>query len=186
MKALKDVTALLNSETAELEKLQAIVRKTMEDEQLIVNNLMHPPQEKITYGQRVSDRVARFGGSWMFIICFFLVLGGWICYNSVMPKAEIWDPYPFILMNLVLSCLAAIQAPIIMMSQNRVEEKDRKRSENDYMVNLKAELELRALHEKIDMVLEEQIKVLFQSQAKQLELLKAIDKKLNPKKTTKP
>ena len=180
--AIKDVTNLLTAESAELEKLQAIVRKTMEDEQLIVSNLTNPPQECITYGQRISDRVARFGGSWMFIICFFLVLAAWIGYNSIMPKSNIWDPYPFILMNLVLSCIAAIQAPIIMMSQNRVEEKDRKRSENDYMINLKAELELRALHQKIDMLLEEQIKVLFQSQAKQLELLKAIDKKLNAKK----
>lgn len=87
-----------------------------------------------------------------------------------------FDPYSFILMNLILSCIAALQAPIIMMSQNRVEEKDRKRSENDYLVNLKAELEIKALHEKMDLLLEEQIKILFETQAKQLKILESLQK----------
>lgn len=103
----------------------------------------------------------------------------WILFNSYGPNSEKFDPYPYILMNLILSCIAALQAPIIMMSQNRQEEKDRKRSENDYLINLKAELELRSLHQKIDVLLEEQIKVLFDSQAKQLEILKKIDSRLN-------
>lgn len=90
-----------------------------------------------------------------------------------------FDPFPFILMNLILSCIAALQAPIIMMSQNRQEEKDRKRSENDYLINLKAELEIRSLNQKIDLLLAEQIKVLFDSQAKQLEILKNIEKSIS-------
>ena len=89
-----------------------------------------------------------------------------------------FDPFPFILMNLILSCIAALQAPIIMMSQNRQEEKDRQRSENDYMINLKAEIEIRSLHQKIDLLQEEQIKVLFDSQAKQIEILRSIEAKL--------
>ncbi|RZJ34624.1 MAG: DUF1003 domain-containing protein [Flavobacterium sp.] len=179
----KDILELLGSETAHVARLQEIVRKSIEGEQLIINNLLHPPDETLTYGQKISDRVARFGGSWTFIVWFFSLLFLWIIYNSVVASNTAWDPYPFILMNLILSCIAAIQAPIIMMSQNRVEEKDRKRSENDYMINLKSELELRALHEKIDVLLEEQIKILFQSQAKQLELLKTIEKKLSEMKS---
>ena len=93
--------------------------------------------------------------------------------------ANTFDPFPFILMNLILSCIAALQAPIIMMSQNRQEEKDRKRSENDYLINLKAELEIRSLNQKIDLLLAEQIKVLFDSQAKQLEILKTIEKSIS-------
>lgn len=99
----------------------------------------------------------------------------WILFNTLAPNRDEFDPYPFILMNLILSAIAALQAPIIMMSQNRKEEKDRKRSENDYLINLKAELEVRSLHQKIDLLLEEQIKVLFESQAKQLEILKTIE-----------
>jgi uncharacterized membrane protein len=103
----------------------------------------------------------------------------WILINTLSPFNIEFDPFPFILMNLLLSAIAALQAPIIMMSQNRKEEKDRKRNENDYLINLKAELEVRSLHQKIDLLLEEQIKVLFDSQAKQLELLKHIESKLN-------
>jgi uncharacterized membrane protein len=102
-------------------------------------------------------------------------------YNTITPLKENFDPYPFILMNLILSCIAALQAPVIMMSQNRVEEKDRKHSENDYLINLKAELAIRSLHKKMDLLLEEQIKVLFDSQAKQLDILKSIEKKINLK-----
>ena len=110
----------------------------------------------------------------MFIILFFVVLISWIVLNSLLPGGEAFDPYPFILMNLVLSCIAALQAPIIMMSQNRQEEKDRQRAQNDYLINLKAELEIRSLHQKFDLVIEEQLKTLFEIQQQQLELLKQI------------
>ncbi len=177
----KDAKTLLNSETAQLAKLQKIVQQTIDDEKLIINNLLNPPEDVLTRGQKISDKVARFGGSWAFIISFFIILFVWILINTITPVKDNFDPYPFILMNLILSCIAALQAPVIMMSQNRVEEKDRVRSENDYLINLKAELAIRALHEKMDLLLEEQIKVLFDSQAKQLDILKSIEKKLSTK-----
>lgn len=172
---------ILKSEKDQLSKLQKIVQKTIDDEKLIVDNLLNPPEDVLSRGQKISDKVARFGGSWAFIISFFIILFVWILFNTVTPIRDIFDPYPFILMNLILSCIAALQAPVIMMSQNRVEEKDRKRSENDYLINLKSELEVRALHDKIDLLLEEQIKVLFESQAKQLEILESIERKLTNK-----
>lgn len=175
----KDIDLLLQSETDQLEKLKSIVQKTIEDEKLIIENLIHPPQDILTQGQKISDKVARFGGSWAFIISFFFILFVWILFNTIAINKYEFDPYPFILMNLILSCIAALQAPIIMMSQNRKEEKDRKRSENDYLINLKAELEVRGLHQKIDLLLEDQIKILFDSQAKQLEILKSIEEKIS-------
>ncbi len=174
----KGINDILKSETNQLNKLQEIVKKTIADEKLIINNLLNPPEEVLTSGQKISDKVARFGGSWAFILSFFIVLIIWIIFNSVAPLKQTFDPYPFILMNLILSCIAALQAPIIMMSQNRQEEKDRKRSENDYLINLKAELEIRSLNQKIDLLLEEQIKILFESQAKQLDILKSIEEKV--------
>lgn len=172
---------LLTSENEQLLKLQGIVQQTMKEEKLIVDNLMNEPQEILTKGQSISDKVARFGGSWKFIIMFMFILFIWILFNTLSPLKAIFDPYPFILMNLILSCVAALQAPVIMMSQNRKEEKDRKRSENDYLINLKAELELRSLHQKMNLLLEEQIKVLFESQSKQLELLENISRKVHEK-----
>jgi uncharacterized membrane protein len=175
----KDINNLLQSEAEQVKKLQEIVKKTMVDEKLIIENLLNPPKELLTRGQKISDRVARFGGSWAFIISFFIILLIWILFNVNAARSLIFDPYPFILMNLILSCIAALQAPIIMMSQNRQEEKDRQRSENDYLINLKAELEVRSLHQKVDLLLEEQIKTLFESQAKQLEILKSIEQKID-------
>ncbi len=175
----KDIEKMLNSEAEQLKRLQSIVKKAIEEESLIVENLLHQPTEVLTTGQSISDKVARFGGSWNFIIAFGVILFLWILYNSVAPEKAIFDPFPFILMNLILSCIAALQAPVIMMSQNRQEEKDRKRSENDYLINLKAELEIRSLNQKLDILLEEQIKVLFESQAKQLEILKEINSKVD-------
>ncbi len=161
-------------ETEQLSKLREIVTKAVDDEKLIIDNLLNPPSEILSRGQKVSDKVARFGGSWKFIIIFLFILVAWIIFNSVAPGKSDFDPYPFILMNLVLSCIAALQAPIIMMSQNRKEEKDRKRSENDYLINLKAELEIRSLHQKMDILMAEQLKAIYDIQLKQLELLKDI------------
>ena len=169
---------LLKTEDEQLNKLRQIVQKTIEEEKLIVENVLNQPKEFMSKGDSISDKVATFGGSWKFIVLFTLILAVWILYNTLSPLKDEFDPYPFILMNLVLSAIAALQAPIIMMSQNRKEEKDRKRNENDYLINLKAELELRSLHQKVDLLLEEQIKVLFDSQAKQLEILKRIENKL--------
>ncbi|MGB7527363.1 DUF1003 domain-containing protein [Sphingobacterium cellulitidis] len=170
----RDILEMINQNNENLEKLHDIVRKSFEEEKLITENLINPTDEYLNKGQMISDKVARFGGSWSFIMIFTGILIVWIIYNSMMAKQDQFDPYPFILMNLVLSCLAALQAPIIMMSQNRQEEKDRKRAENDYLVNLKAELEIRSLHKKIDVLLEEEIKQLFDSQVNHLKLLKQL------------
>lgn len=174
-----DIDQLLSSQNASLKKLHFIVKETLKSEELIINNLLHPPDETLTQGQRISDKVAKFGGSWKFIITFGIVLTLWITFNSIAIAGYQFDPFPFILMNLILSCIAALQAPIIMMSQNRQEEKDRIRSENDYLINLKAELEIRSLHQKMDLLLEEQIKVLTESQAKQFELLNHLHEKID-------
>jgi len=173
-----DKENLLKSGNEQINKLRLIVQKAIDDEKLLVEDLSNEPKEILTKGQSISDHVAKFGGSWYFIITFSVILTFWILLNTLMPLRARFDQYPFILMNLVLSAIAALQAPIIMMSQNRKEEKDRKRSENDYLINLKSELEIRGLHQKIDLLLEEQIKILFDSQARQLELLKNIEDKL--------
>ena len=169
---------LLKTGDEQLNKLKQIVQMAIKEEKLIVENLLNQPKEILSRGQSISDKVASFGGSWKFIIIFSIIISGWILFNTLLPQKVDFDPYPFILMNLVLSAIAALQAPIIMMSQNRKEEKDRKRNENDYLINLKAEMELRNLHQKIDLLIEEQIKVLFDSQATQLDLLKKIENKL--------
>jgi len=170
--------ALTKHSIDNLERLHEIVEKTMQEENLIVENLLHPPQEVLTRGQQISDKVARFGGSWKFIIMFSVVLAGWILYNSLAPSQAEFDPYPFILMNLILSSVAALQAPIIMMSQNRQEEKDRMRGENDYLINLKAELEIRSLHQKLDLLVEDQIRELYESQITQVKLIEELHEKL--------
>lgn len=177
----KDINNIVTAKTEQIKKLQEIVKRSIEDESLIINNLLNPPKEFITRGQSISDHVAKFGGSWAFIISFFIVLIVWILFNTLTPVRDNFDPYPFILMNLILSCIAALQTPIIMMSQNRQEEKDRKRSENDYLVNMKAELEIQALNQKIDLLIAEQVQTLFESQEKQLEILKKIEGKIGEK-----
>jgi uncharacterized membrane protein len=175
-KSLKyDISA---TEAEFLAKLHNIVDETIKEEDLVINNLLHPAIEQLSKGQRLSDKVARFGGSWKFIICFFAILIVWVIYNVTAIKSNVFDPYPFILMNLILSCLAAFQAPIIMMSQNRKEEKDRMRGENDYLINLKAEMGIRSLHHKMDLLLEEQIKKLYDLQAMEIELLRNIKAKM--------
>jgi uncharacterized membrane protein len=174
----KEIDQLLFDETKHLEKLHKIVEDTIKAEKLIVQNLLNPPEETITTGQRISDKVARFGGSWKFIILFSVLLILWIIFNVIAVGTFRFDPYPFILLNLILSSIAALQAPIIMMSQNRQEEKDRMRSENDYLINLKAEMQIRSLQQKMDLLLEDQIKTLFETQEKQFALLKEINAKL--------
>jgi uncharacterized membrane protein len=175
----KEIQQLFTTGSEHMRKLHKIVSDSLQEEKLIITNLLNPPQEALTRGQRISDKVARFGGSWMFIISFGIVLSVWIVFNVLAPLQEKFDPYPFILMNLILSTIAALQAPIIMMSQNRQEEKDRKRAENDYLINLKAELELRSLHQKVDLLLEEQIKTLFEIQARQMEMLTNISSQIS-------
>ncbi len=169
---------LVRTGREQLSKLQDIVQKSITEEKLVVENLLKEPEETLTTGQRISDQVAKFGGSWSFIISFSALLFAWIVFNTFAATANQFDPFPFILMNLVLSTIAALQAPVIMMSQNRKEERDRKKSEDDYIINLKAELQVRSLHQKIDLMQKEQMKVLYETQAKQLEILEKIEKEL--------
>ena len=171
------IDALFEKEALQRGKLQEIVDQSIREQNSLVENLLHPTEEVLTPGQSLADKVARFGGSWAFILSFFVLLWIWILYN--VAAANAFDPYPFILMNLILSCIAALQAPIIMMSQNRQEEKDRQRAQNDYLINLKAELEVRNLHQKMDLLLEEQVSTLFEIQQKQITLLKEIREELN-------
>lgn len=175
----KDTNTVIPSlQHQHIDKLQNIVQRAIEEETSIVNMVANPTIERRTFGQKIADMVARFGGSWSFIISFWLILIVWIAYNIIALRSAIFDPYPFILLNLLLSTIAALQAPVIMMSQNRQAEKDRKQSESDYLINLKSEIELRSLHQKIDLLLEEQIGALYNTQAEQLKILEKIRKKL--------
>jgi len=164
------VEDLLRQERGELSKLDQKVTRSLAEGLTITQNVEEDYDERRSLGERLSDELAAFGGSWMFLIAFALVLAGWITANGLVGN-DAFDPYPYILLNLILSCLAAVQAPIIMMSQRRQEAKDRMRSLNDYQVNLKAELEIRHLHEKIDHLLSRQWQRLAEIQELQIELL---------------
>ncbi len=171
------IDALFEKEAMQRGRLAEIVADSIREQHSIAENLLHSTEEVLTPGQSLADKVARFGGSWAFIISFLLLLFAWILFNAL--ASEAFDPFPFILMNLLLSCIAAFQAPVIMMSQNRQEEKDRQRAQNDYLINLKAELEVRNLHQKVDLLLEEQMRTLFEIQQKQISLLKEIREDVN-------
>lgn len=164
----------LKEEVGSLTQLEQEVVDSMKEQETLTENLNIAFEKSVTLGQRTADRVASFGGSWMFIGAFAAVLALWIGINSVSLLFRPFDPYPYILLNLMLSCLAAIQAPIIMMSQNRMEAKDRLRSENDYQVNLKAELEIRHLHEKLDVLLKHQWQKLLEIQRIQMDFMKEL------------
>ena len=164
---------LLKTEDEQLRKLNEIVLKAIEEEKLISERLKEFEEKGTTFSRRVADNIARFGGSWKFIIVFMLVMMIWMLINVSVLKRS-FDPYPFILLNLLLSALAAVQAPIIMMSQNRKEEKDRQRAINDYMVNLKAEIEVRNLNQKLDLLISEQMKTLFEIQRAQITIMEDI------------
>ena len=174
----KFIHILLESEKGELTSLELQVLKTMKEHELISITSDTTSEHGWTFGERVADKIATFGGSWSFMGFFtgFLII--WIIINSMIAFWKPIDPYPFILLNLLLSCLAAIQAPIIMMSQNRQEAKDRLRSQYDYQVNLKAELEIRQLHEKVDHLLSHQWERLTQIQEIQIDLLEELRKKV--------
>lgn len=178
-KKYKIISDIIRTKHEYLKELNEIVGKAIAEEELISNNLAHPPEETLTKGQKLSDKVAEFGGSWYFITVFGVVMTVWMVANSfILRGGKAFDPYPYILLNLVLSCLAAMQAPIIMMSQNRKEERDRRRAENDYLVNLKAEIEIRNLHAKMDLLMEKQFANMLESQKVQLEILERIEKAL--------
>jgi uncharacterized membrane protein len=165
------VEEILREEHGEYSDLDREVAESIARQETIAENTEDDFEEHRTLGERFSDNLASFGGSWAFLISFGFVLVVWMGINGLMGEARAFDPYPFILLNLVLSCIAAVQAPIIMMSQKRQESKDRLRSLNDYQVNLKAELEIRHLHEKMDHLVTRQWQRLAEIQQVQLEML---------------
>ena len=168
------VQLLLETEKGELTDLELEVIKGLQEQEILTRNPEAQFDSGLTFGQRLADRIATFGGSWSFIIMFAVILFAWIFVNSYLLVTRPFDPYPFILLNLVLSSLAALQAPVIMMSQNRQEERDRLRALHDYQVNLKAELEIRQLHQKIDHLLSHQWERLVEIQEIQMELINEV------------
>jgi uncharacterized membrane protein len=175
------LTYLIIQEKGELAVIDNDVLRAIENNSFLSENIQDLPETNITFGQKVADKVADFGGSWTFIIFFFSFILIWMIINIWVLATKPFDPYPFILLNLILSCLAAIQAPIIMMSQNRQEQKDRQRSEHDYKINLKAELEIKLLHEKMDHILIHQNKKLLEIQEIQTDYLEDLMKEIKRK-----
>jgi uncharacterized membrane protein len=165
------VISLIEAEKGELTHLEEEVLESITRHEILTTHTDQEYETQLSFGQRLSDHLARFGGSWKFILIFAGVLAVWVFINSFVLLSKPFDPYPFILLNLILSCLAALQAPIIMMSQNRQEEKDRLRAMHDYQINLKAELEIRQLHQKLDHLLSHQWERLVEIQEVQMELL---------------
>jgi uncharacterized membrane protein len=172
------ISEFLKDESGQLSQLDQQVINSFKENKVISASLDGDDKESVSVGDRVADKVAEFGGSWTFIISFILFLIVWIAANIFWLNNKGFDPYPFILLNLILSCVAALQAPVIMMSQNRQEDKDRERARNDYMVNLKAELEIRELHEKIDHLIIRKDQELVEVQRDQVEKLSFLLKKM--------
>ena len=171
---------LLQQEHGEFSELDRQVAESISNQDTIAENTEEEFEEQRTIGEVLSDHLASFGGSWAFLISFFVVLAVWMGFNLIQGETRAFDPYPFILLNLLLSCIAAIQAPIIMMSQKRQEAKDRLRAFNDSRVNLKAELEIRHLHEKIDYLISKQWQRLAEIQHMQLEIMQ--ERRIRPRK----
>ena len=175
------LTSLITEEKGELAIIDNDVMSAIKNNAILSENIQDEMEAELTFQQRLADKIAEFGGSWVFIITFFSFILVWMILNIWILTTGPFDPFPFILLNLILSCLAAIQAPIIMMSQNRKEQKDRKRSEYDYKINLKAELEIKLLSEKIDHLLVHHNKKLLEIQELQTDYLEDLMKNTKKK-----
>ena len=180
----KAISDYLVKELGELSELDKTVLDSLTGNTILTDKLDGESQQALTFGQRIADKVASFGGSWTFIISFGVFIALWISLNVFWLVNKGFDPYPFILLNLLLSCLAALQAPVIMMSQNRQEEKDRERAKKDYMINLKSELEIRTLHEKIDHFIMDQQQELLDLQKEQVNMMNDILQQIGGKAKT--
>jgi len=167
----RNAPAKPRSHVAEIEER---VRKALAERKTITRDIETEYEQKLSLGDRVADVVAEFGGSWTFIFTFGAIMAVWMIVNAYFLKTQAFDPFPFILLNLVLSTLAALQAPVIMMSQNRQSEKDRVRAEHDYEINLKAELEIGQIHRTLDEFRDMHWSQLVQVQQKQIEYLERI------------
>lgn len=168
------ITRVLRKEVDWMSEIDYRTVDVLNERSIIGSAMSRENVSEPNLGQRVADKVAAFGGSWTFILSFMGILVFWVVLNAVFLSNKGFDPYPFILLNLFLSCIAAIQAPIIMMSQNRQEAKDREKSQQDYMVNLKAELEIHFLHEKMDHLLIHQQQELLEIQKMQMDTMNEI------------
>ena len=177
----KYITEYLTKEVGELTKLEKTVLTSLTGNTTLSDKLDGEDQQTATIGQKIADKVATFGGSWTFIISFLFFIFLWISVNVFWFINKGFDPYPFILLNLILSCVASLQAPVIMMSQNRQEEKDRDRAKKDYMINLKSEIEIRTLQENIDHFIINQQQELFEIQKVQVEMMTDILKQIKKK-----
>jgi len=166
----------LEGRIARLGELERRILSRVLHREPVARDINREFEERLTLGERMADRLARFGGSWTFLICFGATLFAWIAYNVEWPGS--FDPFPFILLNLVLSCIAAVQAPVILMSQNRMSEKDRLDARHDYEVNLKAEMEIMGLHGKLDELQQREWGRLLEIQERQLETLARIERAL--------
>lgn len=171
------VESLIESERGELSSIEKEVIDSLRQHELLAINVDVESEKMWSFGEKLSDRMANFGGSWVFLVGFGVFMAAWIIMNSIVLYWRPIDPFPYILLNLLLSCLAAIQAPIIMMSQRRQEAKDRLRSQHDYQVNLKAELEIRHMNEKLDHLLSHQWERLVQIQQVQIQMLSQLEKR---------
>lgn len=167
----------LEAQKGQLTALEDDVLDSLKDQEILSRNINPEFEQELTFGEHLADKVADFGGSWRFIIIFVVFMAIWISVNTAVLLGRPFDPYPYILLNLILSCLAAVQAPIIMMSQNRLEAKDRLRSEHDYQVNLKAEIEIRQLHIKIDQLLNHSWSRLLEIQQIQIDMMEELAEK---------
>jgi uncharacterized membrane protein len=167
----------LQAERGELSEVEADIAQKAAQHAFVAESIEEDFARRATTGQRLADRVARIGGSWPFVGGFFLFLAGWMVWNTWILRAGAFDPYPYILLNLLLSCVAAVQAPIIMMSQNRLAARDRAQADQDFRTNLKAEIEIVGLHEKVDHLLHAQYERLVELQEVQLDLLQEIARK---------
>ncbi len=170
----KYVAEVLKSSSQEIDDFEKEMAKSLEEEELLSRNINKEFEGSLTLGERLADRLADFGGSWTFISIFMIILFSWMAINTWILLEKPFDPYPYIFLNLILSCLAAIQAPVIMMSQNRQEARDRLQSEHDYQINVKAEIEIRKLHEKMDHLLMHQWQRLMEIQQLQVSLMEEI------------
>lgn len=170
----ESMMARLQREKGELSAVEQEIARKASLHETIAADLGRRFSAQTTFGQRIADRVAAVGGSWPFVLGFFVVLLAWIAVNSFGLQHRAFDPYPYILLNLLLSCLAAVQAPIIMMAQNRVAARDRMQADHDFQINLKAELEISSLHEKIDHLLHSQWQEMVEIQEMQIELLEEL------------
>ena len=174
-KKSKYLEKLLEVQNEHQKMMHNIVVDAIREQEGLVNKLYEDEKNvKSSFGEHVSDKIASFGGSWKFIFIFFIVLFSWMLYNIAV-GSKAFDSYPFILLNLLLSCLAAIQAPIILMSQNRKETRDRQRAQDDYLVNLKSELENRLIDQKLDLFINEQFKELIEIQKVQINKLESLE-----------